>query len=338
MNMEQLVQDPPTDDALAKTNSVDAPEKEVVDNLDNPRPSGELTPAASRGQKIAMLIAVILPFVGVIIAAALLWQIGMVSWEYIAMMIFGWWATTTGITVGFHRLCSHKAFDTHQWVRLFFTGLGTMSIEGAPLTWCAVHRRHHSHSDKEGDPHSPNLHGKSFWGALRGFFHGQIGWLFTGYWTKPDYEKWIPDLIKDKKLVTMNDHYYWLVLLSLAIPTGLGFLIDGGFGAFLGFLWGGLVRVFITHHITWSINSICHMFGRREYKSSDHSTNNAICGILACGEGWHNNHHAIPSSARHGLKWWQVDTSWMVIKGMEKCGLAWNVKVPSAHALASKRI
>lgn len=338
MNMEQLLQDPPEEKQEVEETKTKTPLEDIIDNLDNPRPSGELTPRASQMQKTAMLIAVVLPFLGVILATVLMWQIGFVSWEYIAMVVVGWAVTTLGITVGFHRLCSHKSFETYQWIRLFFTALGTMSIEGAPLTWCAVHRRHHSHSDKEGDPHSPNLHGDSFWGMVRGVFHGQIGWLFTGYWTKPNYNKWIPDLLDDKLLVRMNDRYYWLVLLSLAIPTCVGFMLDGWFGLFLGFLWGGLVRVFITHHITWSINSMCHVFGKRDYKSSDHSTNNAICGVLAMGEGWHNNHHAFPSSARHGLKWWQFDMSWIVIRSLEICGLAWKVKTPSAHAIASKRI
>ncbi len=334
MNSNQLLQAPPVEERLEET-----PEKEIVDNLDNPRKDEEVMPIASGKQKAMMLTAVIAPFVGVIIAAVLLWQVGMVNWAYIGMVVFGWLITTLGITVGFHRLCSHKSFDTYPWIRLFWTALGTMSIEGAPLTWCAVHRRHHSHSDKEGDPHSPHLSGYGFLGMLKGLFHGQIGWLFTGYWSKPNYEKWIPDLIKDRMLVRMNNNYYWLVLLSLAIPTVIGYFIEGSwYGGLLGFIWGGLVRVFITHHITWSINSICHVFGNRDFKSSDHSTNNAICGILACGEGWHNNHHAFPSSARHGLKWWQFDLSWIVIRTMGLCGLAWNIKLPSAHALASKRI
>ena len=333
MNSEQLLQEPPVIEETAA-----APEKEIVDNLDNPRDCDELKPVATKEQKAMMLTAVIMPFVGVIIAIVLLWQVGMVNWAYLAMVGGGWLITTLGITIGFHRLCSHKSFDTYPWVRVMWTALGTMSIEGAPLTWCAVHRRHHSHSDKEGDPHSPNLDGHGFWGMVKGLFHGQIGWLFSGYWSKPNYEKWIPDLLKDKMLVVMNNNYYLLVLASLGIPTFLGFLIDGWFGALLGFLWGGLVRVFITHHITWSINSVCHVFGKRDFKSSDHSTNNVICGILACGEGWHNNHHAFPSSARHGLKWWQFDLSWLVIRFMEKVGLAWNVKVPSSHALSSKRI
>lgn len=265
-------------------------------------------------------------------------QFGLASWEYIAMALIGWVATSLGVTIGFHRLLSHKSFDTYRWVRACWMALGAMSVEGAPLTWCAVHRRHHSHSDRAGDPHSPNLHGDGFIGMLKGLWHGQVGWLFTGYWSEPNYEKWIPDLIKDKTLFRINNNYGWLVLLSLIIPTAIGYMLDGWFGMALGFVWGGLVRVFITHHMTWSINSVCHVFGKRDFKSSDHSTNNIFCGILAHGEGWHNNHHAFPSSARHGLKWWQFDLSWIIIRTMKLCGLAWNVKTPSAHALASKKI
>ena len=335
MNANQLLKEPPV-----VPDDHDGTKIMEQVNYANPVPdeNQELEPEATFETKLMMLIAVIGPFIGVGIAIALSWSYGIASWEYIAMMLGGWCITSLGITVGFHRLCSHKSFDTYDWVRALWMAIGTMSIEGAPLTWCAVHRRHHSHSDRHGDPHSPNLHGDGFIGMLKGLWHGQVGWLFTGYWSEPNYEKWIPDLIKDKLLVRMNDNYGWLVLLSLAIPTFIGFLLDGWFGAALGFVWGGLVRVFLTHHITWSINSICHVFGRRDYKSSDHSTNNVICGILAWGEGWHNNHHAFPSSARHGLKWWQFDFSWIVIRAMKMCGLAWNLKTPSAHALASKKI
>ena len=298
----------------------------------------ELFPEADLQTKVMMLMAVIFPLVGVGIAVALLWTQGWMGWPYLAMMLGGWCITSLGITIGFHRLCTHKSFETYRWVRALWMIIGTMSIEGAPLTWCAVHRRHHSHSDKHGDPHSPNLHGEGIWGMLRGLWHGQVGWLFTGYWSKPNYEKWIPDLLKDRMLVAINNRYGLLVLLSLAIPTAIGFMIEGWFGAFLGFVWGGLVRVFVTHHVTWSINSVCHVFGQRDYKSSDHSTNNALCGILAWGEGWHNNHHAFPSSARHGLKWWQFDFSWIIIRAMKLVGLAWDIKLPSAHALKSKAI
>lgn len=307
--------------------------------VSDPHDSQEgLFPKADLGTKIMMLTAVIAPFIGVIIGAAMLWRYGFMGWEYLVMMLGGWCITSLGITIGFHRLLTHKSFDTYRWVKWMWMIIGTMSIEGAPLTWCAVHRRHHSHSDHHGDPHSPNLHGKGFIGMMRGLWHGQVGWLFTGYWSKPDYERWIPDLLKDPVVVAINKRYGLLVLASLLIPTAIGFLLDGPFGAFLGFLWGGLVRVFLTHHITWSINSICHVFGTRDYKSSDHSTNNVICGVLAWGEGWHNNHHAFPSSARHGLKWWQFDFSWIVIRAMKLVGLAWDLKLPSPQAIKAKTI
>lgn len=294
---------------------------------------------ASGTQKVAMLIAVIFPFIGLIVAVALMWMYGWMGWAYLAMVVLGWGISCLGVTIGFHRLMSHKSFETYRWVRGFWTMVGTMSVEGAPLTWCAVHRRHHSYSDRHGDPHSPRLHGDGFWDMLRGLWHSQVGWLFSGIWSEPNLEKYIPDLLKDPLLIRINKHYGLLVLLSLAIPTVIGYLIEGSWvGAWLGFLWGGLVRVFFTHHVTWSINSICHVFGSRDYKSNDHSTNNVVCGVLAMGEGWHNNHHAFPASARHGLKWWQFDLSWLIIRTMKLTGLAWNIRLPSEHAVKAKRI
>ena len=317
-------------------NAVPAPS--LAEHLDHPQHNDEIVPDADLTTRIAMLTAVVFPFLGLITAIVMLWQVGFMGWSYLAMMLVGWCVTSLGVTVGFHRLMSHKAFETYRWVRALWMVIGTMSVEGAPLIWCAVHRRHHSHSDRHGDPHSPNLHGKTFFGKIRGLWHGQVGWLFTGYWTKPNMEKYIPDLLKDRLLVGLNNWYGIFVLLSLVMPAAIGFLIDGWYGAMLGFIWGGLVRVFVTHHVTWSINSICHVWGSRDYSSNDHSTNNFICGFLAWGEGWHNNHHAFPSSARHGLKWWQFDVSWIVIRMMKLCGLAWDVKLPSAHALKAKYI
>ena len=297
-----------------------------------------LEPEATMSQKIMMLTAVVMPAVGLVIAAAWSWTNGFMGWPYLAMFFVGWMMTSLGITIGFHRLMSHKSFETYRWVRALWMCMGAMSVEGAPLVWCAVHRRHHSCSDQHGDPHSPHLHDGGYWNMLKGLWYAQVGWLFAGYWSHPKMEKYIPDLLKDRMLVKLSDYYWIFVLLSLAIPTGIGYLIDGATGAWLGFLWGGLVRVFWTHHMTWAINSICHVFGQRDYKSGDHSTNNWLCGILAWGEGWHNNHHAFPSSARHGLKWWQFDFSWIVIRAMKLCGLAWNIKLPSERALSIKKI
>ena len=304
-------------------------------------------PVATTKQKIIMTCAVVFPFLGCLLAIGLMWNYGWMGWPYLLMLIGGWIFTTLGITVGFHRLLTHRSFETYRWVRAFWTMLGALSVEGEPLIWCAVHRRHHGHSDQEGDPHSPNLEGPGVWAALRGFWHGQVGWLFTGYWSFPDFEKYIPDLTRDRLLMWVNRNYYLFVLLSLLLPACAGYAVeawfgDGSrtpwFGAFLGFLWGGLVRIFFTHHVTWSINSVCHLFGRRHFRSDDHSTNNWLCAFLSMGEGWHNNHHAFPTSARHGLLWYQFDLSWLVIRAMSAVGLAWNVKLPTARALASRRL
>lgn len=304
-----------------------------------------VAPEATVAQKVMMLTAVIVPFVGCITAVVLFLAMGWMHWSFGLMVVAGWASTTLGITIGFHRLLSHRSFETFRWVKAFWMMVGSMSVEGAPLTWCAVHRRHHGHSDQAGDPHSPNLDGPGIWGLIKGLWHGQVGWLFSGYWSKPDMEKYVPDLIKDRLLVWINRYYFLFVLASLAVPTVAGmiiqyFFIDGNiwFGALLGFLWGGLVRIFLTHHVTWSINSICHVFGKRQFRSGDHSTNNMICAVMSMGEGWHNNHHAFPSSARHGLLWYQFDMSWLIIRTMETLGLAWDVKLPSKRSLEARRI
>jgi stearoyl-CoA desaturase (delta-9 desaturase) len=288
--------------------------------------------------------AILFPFVGFVAAIVLAWQFGLMGWLYLAMLIGGWIVTGTGITIGFHRLLTHRSFETYRWVKLVWMTCGALSVEGSPLVWCAVHRRHHELSDQPGDPHSPHLHGPGAWNSLRGLWYAHCGWLFTGYWTEPQMQRYVPDLLADPAMVVVDRMYYLWVLASLAIPAAIGGLAGGELGtwswqgALLGLLWGGLARIFITHHITWSINSICHMFGRKEYEASDDSRNNLLCGLLGFGEGWHNTHHAFPTSARHGLAWWQLDTSWLIIRGMQAVGLAWDVKLPTERQLAAKRL
>ena len=289
--------------------------------------------------KLIMGTAVGLPFVGCITAIMLLWTVGWMGWLYLGLMLGGWILTGLGITVGFHRLLTHRSFETYAWVRAVWMMLGALSVEGSPVVWCAVHRRHHEFSDDHGDPHSPRLHGAGWWNALRGLVHAHCGWLFTSFWTEPDLKRYVPDLLEEKLLVRVDKLYYLWVLASLAIPAAIGFVATLTWqGALLGLLWGGLVRIFMTHHITWSINSICHVFGRRPYRTTDQSTNNLLCGLFGLGEGWHNNHHAFPTSARHGLAWWQFDLSWLVIRAMQLIGLAWDVRVPSEKAQAARRI
>ena len=311
--------------------------------------SGELAPptesqhnevfAASLGHKIAMAIAVVLPFVGCIVGIVLMWQFGWMNWFYLSMLVGGWLVTGAGITIGFHRLLSHRAFDTYRPVRAFWMAMGALAVQGSPLVWCAIHRRHHELSDLEGDPHSPLEYGNGWWNMIRGFCYSHFGWLFSGHWTSIDMKRYVPDLLKDRLLVSVDRLYYLWVLASLAIPGAIGGLVTMSWtGALLGFIWGGLVRIFVVHHITWSVNSVCHIWGRQEFESSDDSRNNLLVGLLAQGEGWHNNHHAFPSSARQGLRWWQFDLSWIIIRTMKLCRLAWNVRTPSKKAIEAKRL
>ncbi len=296
-------------------------------------------PPATAGHKLVMSLAVGLPLVGCLVAAGLCWRWGFMGWLYVAMLVVGWLTTGCGITIGFHRLLTHRSFETYRWLRLIFMALGALSVEGSPLVWCAIHRRHHELSDRPGDPHSPHLHGDGFFAMLRGLWYAQAGWLFAGYWTKPELERYVPDLLADRALVLVDRLYYLWVITSLLVPTLIGGLVTLSWqGALLGLVWGGLVRIFITHHITWSINSICHVFGTREFQAHDESRNNWFCGVLGLGEGWHNTHHAFPTSARHGLSWWQLDMSWLVIRSMQSVGLAWNVRLPSERLIAEKRL
>jgi stearoyl-CoA desaturase (delta-9 desaturase) len=286
-----------------------------------------------------MTLAVVLPFLGCIVAAVMLWQWGWMGWPYLVMLLVGMVVTEWGITIGFHRLLTHRSFDTYRWVRAVWMSLGALAVQGSPLVWCAIHRKHHHLSDVEGDPHSPHTHGSGWWNAFRGLVHSHTTWLFTSHWSCPDLSRYVPDLLKDRWLVRIDKLYYLWVIASLALPALLGGLITMSWlGVLLGFIWGGLVRIFLVQHITFSVNSICHIIGRRDYKSSDLSRNNLIVGVLAQGEGWHNNHHAFPTSARHGLEWWQLDTSWLLILGMKRLGLAWNVQVPSPQAIEARRL
>ncbi|MFO0975164.1 MAG: fatty acid desaturase [Planctomycetaceae bacterium] len=297
-------------------------------------------PEATLWHKIAMLAAVAGPFAGMVGAVVSAWRYGYMNWFYLSLMLLGWFFTGTGITVGYHRLFAHKAFDTYRWIRWYWMIMGALAVQASPLAWCAVHRRHHATTDRPGDPHSPHIHGDGWWAAVKGFWYSHTGWLFTGYLVRTDHQRYVPDLLDDPVAVWIHRYYETvLVPLSLAIPALIAGLVTGTWqGAWLGFLWGGLARVFMVHHITWSVNSICHLFGRCDYRINDHSRNNLFVALASFGEGWHNNHHAFPSSARQGLKWWQIDVSWYIIRTMEVLGLAWNVQLPSERALATRSL
>lgn len=294
-----------------------------------------LTPRVSPTQRLATLLAVLVPFAGFIAAIYSLWGRAF-TWVELTSLMAMYLATGLGITVGYHRLFTHRSFRAVPAVKLLLGIFGSMAAQGPIVKWVAIHRRHHHHSDRADDPHSPHVHGTGFGGLIKGFWHAHIGWMFTA--DHPSLRHYVRDLHTDR-LVRMVSRYFGLwVVLGLIIPAVFGGLITGTWsGVLLGFLWGGLARTFLVHHATFSINSICHIWGRRPFNCDDHSRNNAICGVLALGEGWHNNHHAFPASARHGLYWWQFDLSYLFIRGLEWVGLASHVRVPGANAMRSKR-
>jgi stearoyl-CoA desaturase (delta-9 desaturase) len=203
------------------------------------------------------------------------------------------------------------------------------------IDWVATHRRHHAYADKEGDPHSPHLEEEGFGGILRGLWHAHLGWLFDD--EKTSSKRWAPDLLKDPDLVRINRAFPWLALTTFALPALVGFAVTGSAGGALRmFLWAGLARIFLLHHVTWSVNSICHFYGRRPFDTTDESTNNWVLSLISFGESWHNNHHAFPTSAVHGLGRWQIDLSAMVIRSFERLKLARNVKGVSEKQLEGR--
>jgi stearoyl-CoA desaturase (Delta-9 desaturase) len=275
----------------------------------------------SRAQRYTNLAAVVLPFAAFIVALVLLWNTA-VGWTDLAILGGMYVVTAFGVTVGFHRLLTHRAFQTHKPVQYGLAAAGSMAVQGPVIDWVADHRKHHAHTDTEGDPHSPHVgHGS----GLAGLWHAHVGWLFDSN-GQADRRKYAPDLMDDAGMRWLNRHFQWLVALTLLLPFGAGLALTGSLvGGLTGLLWGGLVRIFFVHHVTWSINSICHFYGRRRFETDDQSTNVWWLSVLSLGESWHHNHHAFPRSAFHGLRKWELDPTGLVIRGMQKLGLAWNV-------------
>jgi stearoyl-CoA desaturase (Delta-9 desaturase) len=291
--------------------------------------------SASRTVRTINLLAIIIPFIGLILGAVVLWGRGF-SWTQLVLLLVMYLLTTLGITLGYHRLFTHRAFQATRGVKAVLAVLGSMSVEGPVLNWVAIHRRHHQHSDRPDDPHSPHLHGKGLRGLFKGLYHAHIGWLLLA--DPPGLTRYIRDLLADGMLRRISKLFTLWVALGLVIPAVLGGLLTMSWmGALWGFLWAGLIRIFLLNHVTWSINSICHLWGTRPFRCPDQSRNNFVFGVLALGEGWHNNHHAFPSSARHGLRWWEIDASYWVLRALALVGLAWKVKLPSAESMSMKR-
>ena len=279
----------------------------------------------TRLEKSVNLAAVVIPFLAVLAAIPLLWD-RLVSPADLVIMAVMYLLTALAVTVGFHRLLTHRAFQTSAPMQYAFAVLGSMAVQGPVIAWVADHRKHHAHTDVEGDPHSPHVgHGDGLRGVLSGLWHAHVGWLLVDQ-GRAQHRRYAPDLCEDRVMRRINRWFPALVIAGLAIPALAAYLVRGSIaGAATGLLWGGLVRVFFVHHVTWSINSVCHFTGSRRFEVDDHSTNVFWLALPTMGESWHHNHHAFPRSARHGLRWWELDPSAMVIAAMERLGLAWNV-------------
>jgi stearoyl-CoA desaturase (delta-9 desaturase) len=279
----------------------------------------------TKTEKIANLGAVVLPFVATLAAIVLLWN-RLVSARDLEIAAVMYLLTAIGITVGFHRLLTHRSFQTSKPTEYIFAVLASMAVQGPAISWVADHRKHHAHTDEEGDPHSPHVgHDGGVRGILAGLWHAHSGWLMSTQ-GRADWKRYAADLYEDRGMRTISRQFVPLVLASLAIPALAGYIASGTLaGAATGLLWGGLVRIFFVHHVTWSVNSVCHYFGTRRFDTDDRSTNVFWLALPSLGESWHHNHHAFPRSAVHGLRRWEIDPSALIIGAMEKLGLAWNV-------------
>jgi stearoyl-CoA desaturase (delta-9 desaturase) len=251
---------------------------------------------------------------------------GTLHWQDLIVLAITYTLSGLGVTVGYHRLFTHGSFKTSRPVRALLAVLGSTAVEGPVIEWVATHRKHHRFSDQAGDPHSPHLDDAPGWrGALRGLVHAHVGWMFRGK-DMANPARYAKDLISDRDLRLISRTFPLWVIVGLAVPFGLGVALTGSVvGGLTGLLWGGAVRIFFLHHVTFSINSLCHFFGRRPFSTGDQSRNLAWLAPLAFGEAWHNNHHAFPTSARHGLARWQIDPGAWFIAALERCHLASDV-------------
>ncbi|WP_410618869.1 acyl-CoA desaturase [Amycolatopsis sp. cmx-8-4] len=287
------------------------------------------------GEMIVLKTFLLVPFAALLVAVPLVWGWGMTWIDLILAAVFYVFATL-GVTVGFHRYFTHGAFKANRPLRIVLAVAGSMAVQGSVIFWVASHRRHHAFADREGDPHSPWLFGTSPSALLRGFWHAHMGWMFGREVTNAD--RFAPDLVADADLRVVNRFFWLWITLSLALPAALGGLLTWSWwGAVTAFFWAGLVRIAFLHHVSWSVNSICHLIGERPFASRDKAANFWPLAILSMGESWHNSHHADPTCARHGVLRGQVDVSARMIWGFERLGWATDVRWPRMDRLAAKR-
>ena len=283
-----------------------------------------------------MLGLTLIPFAGFVVAVTLLWNTA-VGWTNLFLLVGLYLLCGFGITIGFHRMLTHRAFEAVKPLKAALLILGSMAIQGPAITWAVDHRTHHANSDKEGDPHSPHHgFGGGIGGQLRGLLHAHVGWMFV-HKQAHERARMARDLVEDRLVRFIDRTFVLWAVLGFVVPFLFGYAITGTWrGALMGLLWGGLVRLFLNHHVTWSVNSICHYFGRRPFAAYDLSTNNWVLALPSLGESWHHNHHVFPTSAFHGLRPSQIDVSGIVIRTWEKMGLVTKVRRPTTEQISRK--
>jgi stearoyl-CoA desaturase (Delta-9 desaturase) len=286
-------------------------------------------------ERVAIALFVGVPFIALVAAVPVAWGWGL-GWHDLVIAAFMYAVSGHGVTVGFHRLFTHRSFKAVRALRVALAIAGSLAVEGPVIRWVADHRRHHKFSDKDGDPHSPWRYGTNFAALIKGLIFAHMGWLFDVEQT--DQKQYAPDLLKDRAIVRVSRAFPWLVTASLLVPPLIGGLWSWSWqGAATAFFWGTLVRISLLHHVTWSINSICHAIGERPFNSRDKSGNVWWLAVLSMGESWHNLHHADPTSARHGVLRGQVDSSARVIWLFEKFGWVRDVRWPSVARVEARR-
>jgi stearoyl-CoA desaturase (delta-9 desaturase) len=293
--------------------------------------------AKARWEQFFMALIVLSPLLGLAVVVPVAWG-HFLHWHDLVIGAVMYAVTGHGITVGFHRYFTHGSFKTNRFVKCALAVAGSMAIQGPVKRWVADHRRHHQFSDLEGDPHSPQLHGRGVRNMLRGLWHAHMGWLFDAEQT--NQRRFIPDLLADRDLRIIDKLFAPLAIVSLALPALLGWIFTDFTleGALTAFVWAGLVRVALLHHVTWSVNSVCHTVGRTPFKTRDSSRNVWALAIISMGESWHNLHHSDPTAARHGVLRGQIDSSAFVIRTMERLRLVRDVRWPTPERIASRRV
>jgi len=332
---------PPTATAEVPTSTPDTPTPteapdEARDHREEDTGAGTLgSDRQSRKEQVALGLFIVVPFLAIAAAVPVAWG-GWLGWTDVAIALFMYVVTGHGITVGFHRFFTHKSFKPNRALKVVLAVAGSMAIQGPVVRWVADHRKHHKFSDRDGDPHSPWRYGQTIPALAKGFMYAHMMWLFDPEQTPQ--RKYAPDLLKDRDIVRVSRAFPWLVVVSVLLPALLGGLITWSWaGALTAFFWGSLVRIGLLHHVTWSINSICHTVGERPFRSRDKSGNVWWLAIPSMGESWHNLHHADPTCARHGVLPGQVDSSARTIWLFERFGWVHSVRWPVPERIDSKR-